>query len=542
MGCGLGVESRESVHKMVDLRNVGDTDSGSGTESGVVGEATAFKIGYYSDGVSETEWRKVELKNPTLRNIILMCETLFENSTKSAHTLGYRDTDGDFITLGSEEEFKTFLDESNLYQRKLLLQPKDKVSHFPIIGNRGTTAFRTSSQNQISQRVGEVSLQSGTIDCFLTHWFDSEVSHTTRGPADITSPPSALEFEKNISKYKNQTSAIYWKCGRLLGSGAFGSVYMAMNTDTGMLMAVKRIPFEGTEEHLRSLERELSALQELSHPRIVSYLGVAMEIRHSCAFVDIFMEYIPGGSIAQALQQFGAFSEQVTKKYTFQILEGLSFLHSKNIVHRDVKGGNILMTGQGEVKLSDFGSSKCLKDISNHSQLKGTIRWMSPEAIRGNISTKADIWSVGVTVLEMLSKSILLNEGVDQLNFFSLGTTPRSPTLPEYLSASCLLFLTECFSIDFTTRPSAAELLEHEFLQNISDVVEDDQNLSSPTCSSQSSPTQSCESTVLSPNKNIRTPESNWNVSTAVRKLRPSSAPLTAPEMYMESMAVRYVT
>lgn len=158
-----------------------------------------------------------------------------------------------------------------------------------------------------------------------------------------------------------------WTCGELIGQGAFGSVYLGMDNDTGQLMAVKQVGV-GTDagasaakvaEHVRALEMEVQLLQNLHHPNIVCYLGT----ERTEAALNIFLEYVPGGSIASLLAKFGSFRESVVRVYTKQILLGLEYLHANGIIHRDIKGANILVDNTGMVKLADFGASKKIEDL-----------------------------------------------------------------------------------------------------------------------------------------------------------------------------------
>jgi len=162
-----------------------------------------------------------------------------------------------------------------------------------------------------------------------------------------------------------------------------------------------------TTQAAKALQREIDVMRGLQHKHIVKYLGC----EHSGDRLNIFLEYVPGGSIANLLHNFGALEEPVVRKYTKQILDGLDFLHSRGIVHCDIKGGNLLVTEDGVVKLADFNSSKLLDYVAGggSNQLKsmlGTPQFMAPEVIRQTgHGKKADIWSVGCTVIQMLTSS-----------------------------------------------------------------------------------------------------------------------------------------
>ena len=124
--------------------------------------------------------------------------------------------------------------------------------------------------------------------------------------------------------------------------------------------------------------------------------------------LSIFLEHMPGGSIAELVSRFGKLDESVIRKYTREVLEGLIYLHDKGIIHRDIKGQNILVDNHGVCKLADFGASRHMQsaESAQNMSFKGTPVFMSPEVIlEQRYSKKSDIWSVGCTVLQMATVS-----------------------------------------------------------------------------------------------------------------------------------------
>eukprot|EP00668_Euglena_longa_P017732 GGOE01022173.1.p1 GENE.GGOE01022173.1~~GGOE01022173.1.p1 ORF type:complete len:727 (+),score=184.60 GGOE01022173.1:58-2181(+) len=268
-----------------------------------------------------------------------------------------------------------------------------------------------------------------------------------------------------------------WTVGRLLGSGGCAKVYRAMYTDNGQLMAVKQVQIQkhpNVQEDLINLDREVSALKTLNHPMIVQYLGIEIEEREDQEFtvVNILMELVGGASIACLLHEMGPFSEEVCQSYTAQILIGLEYLHGKGIVHRDIKGANILVDRRGNIKLTDFGASKRIVDLitksEGASELKGTIKWMAPEVCLGNGGCKAsDVWSLGCTVVEMLTGDSPF-PGIDQFSLlFNVAMGKCEPLVPEAVSAECKAFLWQCFKPDPADRPAVSSLSRHPWLNNI---------------------------------------------------------------------------
>ncbi|KAG0463844.1 hypothetical protein HPP92_019913 [Vanilla planifolia] len=216
----------------------------------------------------------------------------------------------------------------------------------------------------------------------------------------LSSPPAEAT--------KEEAPSIRWRKGELIGCGAFGQVYMGMNLDSGELLAVKQVLIgttnaskERAQAHVRELEEEVKLLKNLTHPNIVRYLGTAREEDT----LNILLEFVPGGSISSLLGKFGSFPEPVIKMYTKQLLQGLEYLHKNGIIHRDIKGANILVDNKGCIKLADFGASKQVVKLATMTaakSMKGTPYWMAPEVIlQTGHSFSADIWSVGCTVIEM---------------------------------------------------------------------------------------------------------------------------------------------
>jgi hypothetical protein len=175
--------------------------------------------------------------------------------------------------------------------------------------------------------------------------------------------PKARRFRREGSVKEGQ-----WKLGYKLGSGAFGVVHIGMNTFTGKLMAVKSIKLERAV--MKDIRREVDLLRSLDHINIVRYLGAEMDVK----YLHIFQEWVPGGSLTSMISKFGAFPINVVRNYLSQILEGLAYLHDQNIMHRDLKGSNVLVSDDGVVKLADFGASKRLESLQSDLMLSMTMR------------------------------------------------------------------------------------------------------------------------------------------------------------------------
>ncbi|XP_034742567.1 uncharacterized protein map3k19 isoform X3 [Etheostoma cragini] len=268
--------------------------------------------------------------------------------------------------------------------------------------------------------------------------------------------------------------AITWTKGEVLGRGAYGTVYCGL-TGQGQLIAVKQVrldasdPDDAKRDYSR-LQGEVELLKTLRHTNIVGFLGTSL-YQH---VVSIFMEYIPGGSIASILHRFGPLPERVLALYTHQILKGVAFLHLNRVIHRDLKGNNVMLMPTGVIKLIDFGCARrlsCLNHTASNSgdllkSVHGTPYWMAPEVINETgYGRKSDIWSVGCTVFEMATGKPPLAHMDKMAALFYIGAQRGlMPSLPDGFSDNAKNFVAITLTSDQRLRPSADQLLNHLFI------------------------------------------------------------------------------
>uniref|UniRef100_A0A8C9W5X5 Mitogen-activated protein kinase kinase kinase 19 n=1 Tax=Scleropages formosus TaxID=113540 RepID=A0A8C9W5X5_SCLFO len=223
------------------------------------------------------------------------------------------------------------------------------------------------------------------------------------------------------------------------------------------------------ESEYQRLQVEVDLLKTLCHDNIVGFLGTALQD----GVVSIFMEYVPGGSITSILQRFGPLPEKVLALYTRQILEGVAYLHRNRVIHRDLKGNNIMLMPDGVIKLIDFGCARRIGRLTYSSDLSdllksvhGTPYWMAPEVINETgHGRKSDIWSIGCTVFEMATGKPPLAHMDKLAALFYIGARRGlMPTLPEEFSGEAKNFVQSCLTSDQKERPSAEELLKHPFV------------------------------------------------------------------------------
>ncbi|XP_048232678.1 mitogen-activated protein kinase kinase kinase 3 isoform X2 [Ricinus communis] len=287
-------------------------------------------------------------------------------------------------------------------------------------------------------------------------------------PGSPTSPPSLPGCRTPVVTESMNVPVSRWKKGKLLGRGTFGHVYLGFNSEGGHMCAIKEVRVvsddQTSKECLKQLNQEINLLSQLQHPNIVRYYGSEL----SEETLSVYLEYVSGGSIHKLLQEYGAFKEPVIQNYTRQILSGLAYLHGRNTVHRDIKGANILVDPNGEIKLADFGMAKHITSCSSMLSFKGSPYWMAPEVVMNTngYNLAVDIWSLGCTILEMATSKPPWNQYEGVAAIFKIGNSKDMPDIPDQLSNEAKSFIKLCLQRDPSARPTASQLLDHPFIRD----------------------------------------------------------------------------
>ncbi|XP_059655676.1 serine/threonine-protein kinase 1 isoform X2 [Cornus florida] len=250
-----------------------------------------------------------------------------------------------------------------------------------------------------------------------------------------------------------------------LGKGSYGAVYKARDLKTSELVAIKVISLSEGEEGYEEIRGEIEMLQQCNHPNVVRYLGSYQGEE----YLWIVMEYCGGGSVADLMNITDEALEECQIAYICrEALKGLSYLHSIFKVHRDIKGGNILLTEQGEVKLGDFGvAAQLTRTMSKRNTFIGTPHWMAPEVIQENrYDGKVDVWALGVSAIEM-AEGLPPRSTVHPMRVLFMISIEPAPMLEDKEKWSLVFhdFVAKCLTKEPRLRPTAAEMLKHKFIE-----------------------------------------------------------------------------
>ncbi|KAK5890268.1 hypothetical protein CesoFtcFv8_013803 [Champsocephalus esox] len=275
-----------------------------------------------------------------------------------------------------------------------------------------------------------------------------------------------------------------WDIVETIGKGTYGKVYRVINKKDGSQAAVKVLdPINHASHTNRDVDEEIEAeyniLSSLSnHPNVVKFFGMFYKSDNlSGGQLWLVLELCNGGSVTELikglLMRSQCLQEPVIAYILYSALLGLQHLHNNRIIHRDVKGNNILLTSEGGVKLVDFGVSAQLTSARlRRNTSVGTPFWMAPEVIACeqqydySYDARCDVWSLGITAIELADGDPPLSEMHPVKALFKIPRNP-SPTLrnPEQWCRSFCHFIGQCLIKDFEARPSVTHLLEHPFIK-----------------------------------------------------------------------------
>ncbi|XP_028929188.1 serine/threonine-protein kinase 10-like isoform X2 [Ornithorhynchus anatinus] len=280
-----------------------------------------------------------------------------------------------------------------------------------------------------------------------------------------------VKLYRNVRRDVNPADA--WTLVGELGDGAFGKVFKAQHKETGVLAAAKVIQTQN-EEELEDYVVEIDILASCEHPHIVQLL----EALYWEGELWILIEFCPGGAVdAIMLELEKGLTEPQIRVVCKQLLRALAYLHSSKVIHRDLKAGNVLLSAAGDVKLADFGvSARNTRTLQRRASFIGTPYWMAPEVVQCETSkeapydSKADIWSLGITLIEMAEMEPPHHE-LNPMRVLLKISKAQPPTLhsPTRWSEDFKDFLRRSLARDPDSRWSASQLLQHPFVLEVED-------------------------------------------------------------------------
>ncbi|XP_043924262.1 serine/threonine-protein kinase TAO3 isoform X3 [Protopterus annectens] len=248
-----------------------------------------------------------------------------------------------------------------------------------------------------------------------------------------------------------------------IGHGSFGAVYFATNSHTSEMVAIKKMSYSGKQSHeqWQDIIKEVKFLQQLNHPNTIQYKGCYLK-EHTAWLI---MEYCLGSASDLLEVHKKPLQEVEIAAITHGALQGLAYLHFHNLIHRDIKAGNILLTEHGLVKLADFGSASIACPANS---FVGTPYWMAPEVIlamdEGQYDGKVDIWSLGITCIELAERKPPLFNMNAMSALYHIAQND-SPTLQSNEWSDEFRSFVECCLMKIPqNRPLSSELLKHDFI------------------------------------------------------------------------------
>lgn len=386
----------------------------------------------------------------------VICENNETLTTKSLNTQQRRYS-GEFtvnVQASSSTPLTPTIETSSPPQQLSIPKDNSKENKSPFLISPRTREKRTNTYSRAKSPpmdiLGEINENSNrlfkTLDLSSLNVHEREIDEKAEEIIIPLDPQSIFKKTREVAK------------------GGFGVVFEGFGKDKEKV-AIKVVP-SSTDKEKRMNLREIGSLISFQHPNIVKLL---------CSYfykdeIWVIMEFMEGGTLTEATNLY-SFDESQISYVAREILKGLEFLHSKEFMHSDLKSGNIMMSTQGEIKLIDFGLC-CHKSMGLNKKMAGSPYWMPPEMIlRVPYSLNIDIWSFGICLLELANRKPPTRTNRVKAMFITATAGCQNALMdPEKWTPLFSDFLSQSLAFDHTQRPSASQLLKHEFIQKAAGV------------------------------------------------------------------------
>ena len=290
------------------------------------------------------------------------------------------------------------------------------------------------------------------------NWKDDQILYDEPETKEEAKETKDVELSRISSHLVTRIKTNDLKLGKVLGKGGFGTVYKGIWRSGGdIIVAIKQMNEGSLMGALEQFEKEVMTMSQLRHPNIVQIYGISCDQTYA-----IIMEYMEGGALDNLLMS----SEDLPWTLRRQILQdcwaGLSYLHQKNVMHRDVKSGNVLLTKDRHAKWTDFGISRSLGDQpETMTKGQGTVPWMAPEIIRGekHYTKQADIYSYGILMWEMTTRRQPFEDKTTQFQLYEYVLKGGRPEIPPEMPDDLRRLMEACWDGDPERRPKMDEML-----------------------------------------------------------------------------------
>ncbi|PVU94056.1 hypothetical protein BB561_002840 [Smittium simulii] len=355
---------------------------------------------------------------------------------------------------------KKIQDYSNIPERNAAINQKLDGINSAMPSNKIKQQYYNQTQNSNPNRP---QIQTAKVNPNLANNQKMNFQKPVARPRPREREPTISEVKERLKRICNPSdpTKIYEKLVKI-GQGASGGVYTAQQSGTRNIVAIKQMNLE-LQPKKDLIINEILVMRESRHKNIVNFIDSFLHVQD----LWVVMEYMEGGSLTDVVVN-SLMSESQIATVCKETLEGLDHLHSRGVIHRDIKSDNVLLSMNGDIKLTDFGFCAQLStENTKRVTMVGTPFWMAPEVVtRKEYGSKVDVWSLGIMAIEMIEGEppYISENPIRALYLIATTGTPKINNI-ESLSHVFRDFLAQSLTVNVERRPTVRELLRHPFIQ-----------------------------------------------------------------------------